>query len=329
VNGILICGELKKDRITSVSKELITTGKRLASVIDRPLDFLLIGENLGNAAAEAASLEVDRVLKAEDPKYSEFHPERLANIITAVCRKREPSIIILGQTDLGRDIAPRLAAKLGGGVCLDCVDFSYDGEKKELILTKPVYGGFALAQWAISLHLPRVVTMRPRSAEPAEHIPSHTGTIEPISIEVDESQIRSQLIETSSAEKKGINLEDAKVIVAGGGGIGGKEGFELIQELADVLSAAVGTTRVPSDENWMPKSLEIGQTGHMVSPGLYIAVGVSGAPQHMAGCTSSDIIVAINKDPQAPIFGMADYGIVGDYRDTLPILIEKLKASKE
>jgi electron transfer flavoprotein alpha subunit len=136
-------------------------------------------------------------------------------------------------------------------------------------------------------------------------------------------------METIHQQDKGINLEEAKAIVAGGGGIGGSEGFGLIQELANVLGAAVGITRVPSDENWMPKSLEIGQTGHMVSPGLYIAVGLSGAPQHLAGCSSAKLIVAINKDPQAPIFDMADFGIVGDYREVLPALIEKLKNLKE
>lgn len=325
MKGVLICGELKKDRITSVSKELITTGKRLASAMDRPLDFLLIGEDLGNAAGKVISLGVDRVLTTEGPKCAEFHPERLANIITAVCRKTEPSIIILGQTDRGRDIAPRLAAKLGGGVCLDCVDLSYDKDTKELILTKPVYGGFALAHWIPVSHLLQVVTMRPRSAEPPVPDSSLKGKVEPIAMEVDETQIRSQLIETSSAEKKGIKLEEAKVIIAGGGGIGGSEGFALVQELADALGAAVGTTRVPSDEKWMPKSCEIGQTGHVVSPRLYIAVGISGAPQHMAGCSSSHFIVAINKDPQAPILGMADLAIIGDYREILPALIEKMK----
>jgi len=136
-------------------------------------------------------------------------------------------------------------------------------------------------------------------------------------------------METTYTEEKGIKLEEAKVIVAGGGGIGGSEGFVLVQELANALGAAVGITRVPSDEDWMPKSLEIGQTGHMVSPSLYFAVGISGAPQHLAGCSNSKIIVAINKDPEASIFGMADFGIVGDYRKVLPALIEKLKALKE
>ncbi|UCE42208.1 MAG: electron transfer flavoprotein subunit alpha/FixB family protein [Candidatus Aminicenantes bacterium] len=329
MKGILICGEPKEKKITSVSKELITTGKGLSSVLDQSLDFLLIGEKCENAAIEAANLGVDRVLTVQGPGSSDLHPERLVAILAQVCKQNDPMVILLGQTDMGRDVAPRLAAKLGANVCMDCVDLVFDESSKELILTKPVYGGNAMAQWALKNHRQLVVTMRPRSEKPAEPDPSHKGRMESISIEFEETQIRTQLMETTCTEGKGIKLEEAKVIVAGGGGIGGSEGFGLIQELAVVLGAAVGITRVPSDENWMPKSLEIGQTGHMVSPNLYIAVGISGAPQHLSGCSHSKIIVAINKDPEASIFGMADFGIVGDYREVLPALIEKLKALKE
>jgi electron transfer flavoprotein alpha subunit len=329
MKGILICGELKNGQITTVSKELITTGKKLSRLLDQPLDFLLIGENLENIAEKIVNLGLDRFLTVQGPAYSDLHPERLVAILGQVCERTTPKIIFFGQTDMGRDVAPRLAAKLGASVCMDCVDLAYDQESKELIQTKPAYGGNAFAKWATADHRPHVVTMRPRSDKPAEPDPLNIGKFEFIPVEIDEAQMRSQLIETIHQQEKGINLEEAKVIVAGGGGIGGSEGFGLIQELANVLGAAVGITRVPSDENWMPKSLEIGQTGHMVSPSLYIAVGISGAPQHLAGCSSSKMIVAINKDPQAPIFHMADFGIVGDYREVLPALIERLKDLRE
>jgi len=325
MKGILICGKLKEKKITSVSKELITTGKRLSSVLNQPLDFLLIGENLENVAEQIANLGVDRVLTVQGPENSDLHPERLVAILSNICERASPMVILFGQTDVGRDVAPRLAAKLRASVCMDCVDLAFEEAKKALLQTKPVYGGNALAQWASTNHRPHVVTMRPRSEKPAEPDPYNKGKIEPIPVEIDEAQMRSQLMETTHQEDKGIKLEEAKVIVSGGGGIGGREGFDLIQELANVLGAAVGITRVPSDENWMPKSLEIGQTGRMVSPSLYIAVGISGAPQHLAGCSTSKLIVAINKDPHAPIFDMADIGIVGDYREVLPALIEKLK----
>ncbi len=325
MRGVLICGEFKNEEISSVAKELISTGHKLQSALDQSLDYLIIGENLRERAEEAAILGVNRVLTVDGPEFSEFHPERLAGIITAVCQRIEPLIILLGQTDLGRDVAPRLAATLGGSVCLDCVDLAYDQKTETLIQTKPVYGGNALAQWAAASHRPFIVTMRPRSENPADPDPSNRAEIIPIPVEIDESQMRSQLVKTIHEEDTGIRLEEAKIIVAGGGGIGGSEGFDLVRKLSQALGAAVGITRVPADENWMPKSLEIGQTGHIVGPDLYVAVGISGAPQHLAGCSGSKILVAINKDPQARIFEEADFGIVGDYRDILPALIEKLK----
>jgi len=329
MNGILICGELKEEKITSVSLELIATGQKLIRTLDQPLELVLVGEDLEKGAEKIADFGLDRVLKVQGQGYSELHPERLVAILNQVCERTSPRIILFSQTDLGRDVAPRLAEKLGASICVDCVDLAYDQVSKELIQTKPVYGGNAFAKWASADQRPHVVTMRPRSENPAEPDPSKKGAIESIMAKTDDGQIKSRVMETIHQQDMGINLEEAKVIVAGGGGIGGSEGFGLIQELANALGAAVGTTRVPSDENWMPKSLEIGQTGHMVSPSLYIAVGISGAPQHLAGCSSSKMIVAINKDPQAPIFDMADFGIVGDYREVLPALIEKLKAIKD
>ena len=325
MKGVLICGELEKKEISSISKELISTGQKLQNSLDQSLDFLLIGENLRERAEEAAILGVNKVLIVEGPEFSEFHPERLTEIIAAVCRQIEPLLILLGQTDLGRDVAPRLAAKLEGSICLDCVDLTYDQKTDKLIQTKPVYGGNALAQWATASHRPHIVSMRPRSEKSVEPDPSNRAEIIPIPVEIDETQITSHLVKTVHEEDKGIRLEQAKIIVAGGGGIGGSEGFDLVRKLAQALGAAVGITRVPADENWMSKSLEIGQTGHIVGPDLYFAVGISGAPQHLAGCSGSKVIIAINKDPQARIFEEADFGIVGDYRDILPALIEKLK----
>jgi electron transfer flavoprotein alpha subunit len=170
-----------------------------------------------------------------------------------------------------------------------------------------------------------IVTIRPRSSEPAELNTTRQGEIISINPIADETSTKAKLIETVKEEIMGISLEEAKVIVVGGGGIGGKEGFGLLQELAQTLRGAIGVSRVPCDEGWMPKKLEIGQTGHMVSPGLYIAVGISGAPQHIAGCSGSKCIVAINRDPEAHIFQEADFGVVGDYKEALPSLIEKLK----
>ncbi len=325
----MICGELKKEKNSSISQELMTTGRRLSQDLDQPLFFLLTGENLHQAAEEASGWGVDEVLTVENPSLAEFHPDLSVSLIAQVCQQVAPSMVLFGLTDFGRDIAPRLAARLGARICMDCVDLKIDKINQSFIQTKPVFGGNALAEWASDISCIHVVAMRPRAQKPVEPDPSRKGKIHPLAIEVDRTKIRSQLIETIHKEDKGIGLEEAKSIVAGGGGIGGSEGFGLLQELASVLGAAVGTTRVPSDENWMPKSLEIGQTGRIVSPELYVAVGISGAPQHLAGCSSSKIIVALNKDPEAPIFREADFGIVGDFRKILPLLIQNIKRLKE
>lgn len=329
MKGILICGELKGGNITSVSKELVTTGRRLGDTLDQPLYFLLMGDNLGNITGKAADLGVDKVLAVENPALADLNPERLTAVLKDICDRIEPQLILFGQTDMGRDVAPRLAAKLGASVCTDCVDLAFNEAGDMLLQTKPVYGGNAMAQWASPNRFPHVVTMRPRSEKPADPDPTNPGEIESVAVEIDETQTRARLITTIQEENGEIRLEDAKIIVAGGGGIGGSEGFRLVRELAQSLGAAVGITRVPSDENWMPKKLEIGQTGHTVSPSLYIAIGISGAPQHLAGCSSSKVIVAINRDPQARIFDEADFGIAADYKQVLPSLIEKIKTLKE
>lgn len=327
--GVLICGELIEGKVTTITRELITTGKRLSDDLGQPLSLLLIGKDIQDEANEAILLGADIVYTVDDFSFVDLPPEHHVAIITQVCKQVAPSVVLFGQTDMGRDVAPRLAARLRSAVCMDCVELTIDQETKLLLQTKPVYGGNAVAVWASGdFHL-QVVTMRPRATEPAESDSSRKGKIIPFEAEIDESLVRSKLLKTVKEETKGLRLDEAKVIVAGGGGIGGSEGFKLLQELAQILGGTVGITRVPCDEGWMPASLEIGQTGHVVNPDLYIAIGISGAPQHLAGCSGSKCIVAINKNPEAHIFEEADFGIVGDYREALPPLIERCRALKK
>lgn len=328
VKGILICGEVIEGKVTTITRELITTGRKLSDDLDQRLSILLIGENIQEAANEAVFFGVDVVYTVNDIVFAASPPEHYLAIIAEVCQKAAPSIVLFGQIDMGRDIAPRLAARLGTSICMDCVELAIDPETGSLLQSKPVYGGNAVAVWISENSQPQIVTMRPRTAAPAEPDPSREGEILPVTVEIDESVIKSILIETVKEEVKGTRLDEAKVIVAGGGGIGSKDGFGLIQELAQILGGTLGITRVPCDEGWMPASLEIGQTGHVVNPDLYVAVGISGAPQHLAGCSGSKCIVAINKNPEAHIFEEADFGIVGDYREALPSLIEKCKTLK-
>lgn len=322
---ILVLGEVSDGKMTTTTRELLSMGRKLGDGLHQPLNALVIGKDIQEVAKEAILSGADKVYSVDSASFSEFHPDYYTAIIAKVCRQIVPSIILLGQTDIGRDVAPRLAAELGIPVTLDCTELNIDPVTKQILQTKPVYGGNAMAVWGTESDQPQIVTMRPKSVMADEPDPSRKGEIIAFSTTIDDSMTEIKLLETAKEEVKGIRLEEAKVIVAGGGGIGGRDGFKLLEELANVLGGTIGVTRVPCDEGWMGGSLEIGQTGHIVSPDLYVAVGISGALQHMAGCAGSKAIVAINKDPGAHIFKEADFGVVGDYRDVLPALISKLK----
>ena len=324
--GVLICGEVGDRNVSAVTLELLNAGRIISDKLGESLSLLLIGQDIEKAAQDAITCGADKVYTANGAPFSESLPETHVRTVADVCANIHPRLILLGQTDMGREVAPRLAARLDASVCLDCVKINIDPGTGRLLQSKPVYGGNALAVWESANHYPQIVTLRPRSSEQADPDNSRKGEIISVELSTEDTSAKAKLIETVREELKGISLEEAKVIVAGGGGIGGKEGFEILHELAQILRGTVGTSRVPCDEGWMPKKLEIGQTGHMVSPGLYIAIGISGAPQHLAGCSGSKCIVAINRDPDAHIFREADFGIIGDYREALPSLIENLKS---
>jgi electron transfer flavoprotein alpha subunit len=324
--GVLIGDEVQQGKLSLTTKELLAAGRKLADELGQPLAALLIGEVDEAAAREAVSLGADRVYTAGAPRFFETPPDSYVEIFSAVQNQSGARIILLPHTDLGWEVAPRLGARLDGSVCLNCVGLDFDQESGAVLLTRPVYGGNAMAVWASAADQVQVVTVKPRSFSPPEADTSRAGEVIALSVSVDEAAVRAKLEESAREEVKGVKLEDARVVVAGGGGIGGPEGFKLLEELARLLGGALGATRVACDERWVPLSLEIGQTGRTVAPELYIAVGISGAVQHMAGCAGSKCIVAINRDPEAHIFKEADFGVVGDYREVVPALIESLKS---
>lgn len=324
-HGVLICSEVVEGKTDTITRELLNIGRRLSDDLSQQLSILLIGKDAKEAAKEVITLGADKVYTINGSSVAEPHPEFYVAMFAQVCQELTPSIVLLGQTDMGRDVAPRLAARLGSTVTVDCTELAIDPDTKRLLQTKLVYGGNAMAVWVSESDATQIVTLRPRSVVPAEPDDSRKGEVITLSVTVDDSMVKSKLLETVKEEVEGIKLEEAKVIVAGGGGIGGKEGFSLLEELAGLLGGTVAVTRVPCDEGWKPLSLEIGQTGHIISPNLYVAVGISGAPQHMAGCSGSRWIVAINRDPEAHIFKEANFGIVGNYQEVLPVLIEKCK----
>jgi electron transfer flavoprotein alpha subunit len=323
---VLVCGELTDNKISAVTSELLCAGQELCDNFGERLHVLLIGTDINEAAKEAITLGADTVHLAPSAPFEDSSPEHYVQIIKTINLQLKPRIVLFGQTDMGREIAPRLAARLDKSITLDCVKLDVDPNSRAILLTKPVYGGNAMGVWKAIGQNTQIVTIRPRVTDPAKSDSSRQGEILKVPEIKDKTEIKETLHSTIKEESKGIRLEDAKVVVGGGGGIGGEEGFRLIEELAQTLRGAVGTSRVPCDEGWMPKNLEIGQTGHMVSPDIYIAIGISGAPQHLAGCSGSKTIVAINKDPEAHIFKESDLGLVGEYEKVLPPLIEKLKS---
>jgi electron transfer flavoprotein alpha subunit len=324
-NGILIYDEITDGHISLTTRELLTAGRKLGDQLGQPVNGLLIGKVFDGAADETISQGADHVYTIESGQYTESSPDLYVELVTEVCRQLGPSVVITGHTDMGRDTVTRIAVKTGAALNLDCIELNGDPNENRFSCRKPVYGGNAVAVWASSLEKPTLVTLRPRSTQPADPDMQRKGEVHKLDIKTDDATIKVKLQETVKEEISGIKLEDAKVVVGGGGGIGNADGFQILEELAHLLGGAVGATRVPCDEGWKPMSMEIGQTGRIITPNLYIAVGISGAPQHMAGCNGSKTIVAINRDPDAHIFEEADFGLIGDYRTLIPPLIEHYK----
>jgi len=242
-----------------------------------------------------------------------------------LCHEVKPNILLVGQTPMGRDLAPRLAFRLGTGVTLDCLDLKIEPQSKLMVQTKPVYGGNALAEIVCEKTRPQMATVRPKTMEPLARNDSRKGEIINFDPKLDASKIRARFVERVKEKVEGVKLEDANVVVCGGRGIGGPDNFAMLKELAKILGAALGASRPPCDNGWVPATLQIGLTGKIVSPTLYIAVAVSGASQHLSGCSGAKNIIAINKDSEANIFKVARYGVVGDYKKIMPPFTNKVK----
>jgi len=323
--GVLVCGELADGKLASVTSELLGCGRKLADELKEDLSCLLASDAVGEAAKEAIAFGADKVYVAEDPALKEYQADSYMQIAQKLARDVSPRAILMGQTSVGRDLAPRLAFRLGTSVTTDCLSLSIDPATKLLVQTRPVYGGNAQAVFT-SESMPQVVTVRAKAMSPLERDASRKGEVIPTKVDIDTSKVRTKIVETVKEEAVGIKLEDAPVIVCGGRGMGGPQPFEtLLKELADLLHGAVGASRPPADNGWVPEHLHIGLTGKIVAPDIYIAVAISGASQHTAGCSGSKHIIAINKDPEANIFREAEFGVVGKYEEVLPAFTSKLK----
>jgi electron transfer flavoprotein alpha subunit len=324
-NGILVVAETADGQLAPVTAELLGAARRLAGELNQPVYAALLGSGVEALAQEAIAFGADKVFVAEDPLLAEYNTETHTAAMEKVCAEANPSAVLIGQTNTGRDLAPRLAFRLGSAVAMDCVELAVDSGK--LIMTRPCYGGSAMAALS-SNTMPAVATVRAKSQEPLERDASRSGEVAKVAPGLDASALHAKVVERTKAAAEGIRLEDAEVVVCGGRGIGSAEGFSSLEELAQILGGAVGATRAVCDLGWRPVAEQIGLTGKVVSPTLYFAVAVSGASQHMTGCSGSKNIVAINKDPEANIFKTSRFGIVADYKQVMPALVEACRNLK-
>jgi electron transfer flavoprotein alpha subunit len=323
--GVLVCGEIAEGDLAPITIELLGIGRKLADQLGEDLSTLLMGSQTGGLGQEAIAYGADNVYVAEDSLLDHYNSDAYTQVAADHCRKVPPSIVLLGHTDVGCDLAPRLNGRLGGGLAMDCLALSIDPVTKFLVSTRPVFGGNAHATVISKAARPQMATIRAKTVPPAERNDSRQGEVIPVEGKIDPSTLKVKVIDRIKEEVEGIKLEDAEVVVSGGRGIGGAQNFGMLRELAYVLGGAVGATRPACDEGWVPARLQVGQSGKVVSPRLYIAVGLSGAMAHIAGCLGSKVIVAINKDREANIFNVAHFGIVADYEEVLPALTAKLK----
>jgi len=323
--GVLVYGEIDEGKLARITIELLGVGKKLANELGEDLCILLMGSNASSLGQEVIAYGADKVYVAEDSLLDSYNSDAYTQLAANLCLEVLPSIMLLGHTDAGCDLAPRLNGRLGGGLAMDCLALSIDPSTKLLVSTRAVYGGNANASLISKSARPQMATLRPKIVPPAERNDSRKGEVISVEDKVDPSALKVMVVDRIKEEEEGVKLEDAEVVVSGGRGIGGAENFEMLRELAQVLNGAVGATRPACDEEWVPAILQVGQTGKIVSPKLYIAVALSGAIQHIAGCLGSKYIVAINNDKEANIFSVAHFGIVADYKEVLPAMTAKFK----
>lgn len=323
--GVWVFSEQKMGKVEPVAFELLGKGKQLAQKLSCDLTAVLLGSNVEAETEKLIWKGADRVILVDEPQLANYLPEPYSKVLTKLAEEYKPEIILAGSTIIGRSLFGRLAVKLQTGLTADCTGLDIDSEDNKLIQTRPAFGGNIMATIITPKHRPQMATVRHKVMKEIEEDKSRRGEIIRKSFSEDILNSRSTFIEFIEDLSQQVKLSEADIIVSGGRGLEAPENFKLIQDLADTLNGAVGASRPVVDEGWIKYSHQVGQTGKTVAPKLYIAVGISGSIQHLAGMQSSETIVAINKDPEAPIFSICDFGIVGDLFDVLPKLTSKLK----
>jgi electron transfer flavoprotein alpha subunit len=327
-HGLWVFVEQRDGTPAQVSLELLGKGRDLAEKLEVDVTAILMGHNVSEIAEELIFYGADRVIIADDPLVKEYRTETYTEIIVEQALKEKPEILLIGATCIGRDLAPRISARLNTGCTADCSELDIDQEMRVIVATKPFFGRDLMADIICPLHRPQMVTVRPGVMELKDQDRKRHGELIYIDVNCKEEDIKVKVLETIRAVSDSISLEEADKVIAAGMGVGSKEGFEMVKELAKLLGAQVGATSLPVDEGWVSEDKKVGQTGKTIRPKLYIGCGVSGAIQHSAGMINSELIIAINTNPKADIFNFADYGIVGDVSEIIPALIKELQAIK-
>ena len=323
-HDVWVFAEQRGNKLMPVVIELIGEGRRLADEIGCGLGVIVCGENVDQLAYEAGCYGPDKIYVADAPELKTYTTDAYTKVIYEAVMKYKPEILLLGATHIGRDLGPSIAVKCGTGLTADCTKLDINPEDKKLMQTRPAFGGNLMATIVCENHRPQMATVRPGIMEKAQYNREHSCEEIRLDVKFEENELRERVIKVVKSMREKVSLTDADVIVSGGLGLGGPEGFELVNKLAARLGGVVGASRAAVDASWIPNSHQVGQTGTTVKPNIYIACGISGAIQHLAGMQESKCIIAINKNENAPIFEVADYGIVGDLYKVIPAILNVL-----
>ena len=334
--GVFVFAQQVDGIVGGIAFELVGEGKKLANDLGVDVTAILIGSDIKDQAERLGAYGADRVIVVDDPALKDYRTEPYTHAMASVIKEFKPEIVLIGATAIGRDLGPRLAARIHTGLTADCTqldigDFPLnpvpgkEQKHNQLLMTRPAFGGNTIATIACPDFRPQMATVRPGVMQKLPKDPSHKAEVIEFNPGFEENGNYVEILEIVKAVSDVADIMDAKILVSGGRGVGSPENFKILQDLADVIGGTVSCSRAVVDAGWKPKDLQVGQTGKTVRPNLYIACGISGAIQHLAEMEESDIIVAINKDEYAPIFDVADYGVVGDLNKIVPALTEKLK----
>jgi len=321
--GVWAIAEQRDGELRKITYEIVSEGRRLADALGQELTAILLGSNIKDKAAELGHYGADKVLVADDPRLDAYTTDAYVAVISELAKANDPAVVLMGASVQGKDLSARLSASLGVGMAQDCTAFA--AEEGNLVATRPIYAGKAYAKVTFENSWPQMATARPKVMSISEPDASRSAEVIDAPVSLDDSALKTKVVEAIKDEGGKVDLTEADKIVSGGRGMKGPEEYKILEDLADLIGASVGASRSAVDAGWRPHTDQVGQTGKVVSPNLYIACGISGAIQHLAGMSTSKVIFAINKDEDAPIFQKSDYGVVGDLFDVVPALTEEIK----